>query len=86
MFLFNTETGVVDSSIIEPRLLEVLTSSGIPYMEIHDEKILVGTSFNGLYILDLDFNVLEIISENEGLIDETIAHVYSDQRIMTMIC
>ncbi|MEN8155341.1 MAG: triple tyrosine motif-containing protein [Bacteroidota bacterium] len=81
LYLFNTETGVADKSFMEPELMETLTSAVIPSLGLHNEKILVSTAYSGLYILDRNFEVLEIISENEGLIDETVSQAWSDRRM-----
>jgi len=81
IYLFDTDKGTIDDSFVNPELMEELISVQIPYLTMNDDHILVCTFNNGLYILDLKGNVLEIISETEGLADMTISHVYSDERL-----
>ncbi len=81
IYLFNSEKGSVDDSFVDPALMEELISVQVPYLTMIDDLILVGTFNNGLYILDRTGNVLEFISETEGLADMTISHVYSDERL-----
>jgi serine phosphatase RsbU (regulator of sigma subunit)/ligand-binding sensor domain-containing protein len=81
LYLFNTETGRLEDSFIDPELLQVLTDATITYMGSLENRILVGTFLNGLYILGHNLEVLEIISENEGLIDQVIAYAYTNKSL-----
>lgn len=80
IFLMNTRSGAVNDRFLRPELMEELKYNGINYMKIMDQDILVCTYSNGLYILGLDGKVKEIISDSEGLIENTIAHIFSDER------
>jgi len=81
MFLLNTSSGAVNERFLSPELMEELQFNAITYMRVLDQEILVCTYSNGLYILDLEGSVKEIISDTEGLIENTISHVYSDPRL-----
>ena len=81
LFLYNTSTGKVDDTFVEPELMDFFGSAVITYMQVLNNDILVGTAYNGLYILDMDGTVKEIISEAEGLTNQTISNVYSDKRL-----
>ena len=80
IYLLDPETGTLNESFVEKALMDELRSAGIPYMQILDDNILVCTFDNGLYILDRNGEVKEIISETEGLIEKTISQVYTDER------
>ena len=81
IFLMNTKSGAVNDRFLGPELMEELQYNGVIYMRIMDQEILVCTYSNGLYILDFEGNVKEIISDSEGLIENTISHVFSDERL-----
>ncbi len=81
LFLYDMETGDVDESFIEMTLMDFFRQEFIPYMHILNNTILVGTQYSGLFILDMAGEVKEIISEAEGLIEQTISYAYSDERL-----
>ncbi|MCP4312547.1 MAG: SpoIIE family protein phosphatase [Bacteroidetes bacterium] len=81
VFLLNTVSGEVNDRFLSPELMDELRLNGVTYMQLLDQNILVCTYSNGLYILDMDGKVKEIISDSEGLIENTIAHVYSDDQL-----
>ena len=82
LFLYDLTTGKVDGTFVEPELMNFFRNAVITYMKVLNNNILVGTQYNGLYFLDMEGNVKEIISEAEGLIEQTISYVYSDERLM----
>ncbi|MFH0758327.1 MAG: SpoIIE family protein phosphatase [Bacteroidota bacterium] len=81
IFLFDFDHGTADDSFLDPALMELFIASEVPYMTILNDQILVCTFGRGLYILDRNGEVQEIISESEGLDDGTIPHVYSDEQL-----
>ena len=81
IYLFNTQTGVIDDSFLSRELMEDFREMQITYTKLLDEDLLVCTYSNGLYILDRSGELKEIISESEGLIDNTVIQVYADDRI-----
>lgn len=81
IFLMNTKSGAVNDSFLSPELMEELQNNLIIYMRIMDQNIMVCTYSNGLYILDLEGKTKEIISDTEGLIENTISHVFTDERL-----
>jgi serine phosphatase RsbU (regulator of sigma subunit) len=81
LYLYDTETGRVNDLFVAPELQQVYRSAVITFIKILNENILVGTQYNGLYILDRMGRVKEIISEAEGLTEQTISFVYSDERL-----
>ncbi len=81
LFLYNPSTGRVDGTFLEPELMDFFRSAVITYMQILNDNILLGTQYEGLFILDREGAVKEIISEAEGLFEQTISYVYSDERL-----
>jgi serine phosphatase RsbU (regulator of sigma subunit) len=81
IYLLNTRTGELDDSFVDPELMEEFRAAQIPYMHFLNNNILVCTFYNGLYILDRSGEVKEIISQTEGLINNTISQVYTDERL-----
>lgn len=77
IFLFNTRTGQIDNSFLDGALMEKLQSKLITASKLLDQDLLICTYSNGLYILDREGRVKEIISESEGLIDNTVIQVYT---------
>ena len=82
IYLLNTETGEVDESFLSRELMEEFQSLiRSPTQAPRSGFLLVCTYSHGLYVLDRDGKVIEIISESEGLIDNTISQVYTDSRL-----
>ena len=81
IYLLNTQTGALDDSFLTRELMAEFQENQITYTKLLHEDLLVCTYSNGLYILDRSGKVKEIISESEGLIDNTIIQVYTDDRI-----
>ncbi|MDX2432237.1 MAG: triple tyrosine motif-containing protein, partial [Bacteroides sp.] len=81
IYLLNTESGEIDNSFLGKELMNEFRSNLVTYTKLLDPDLLVCTYSNGLYVLDRSGNVKEIISESEGLIDNTISHVYTDNRL-----
>lgn len=81
IYLYHTGSGEVNGSFLSAELMDHFRSVNIPYMEILNQDILVTTYSDGLYILNRNGDVKEIISEDEGLNDKTILQVYSDERL-----
>lgn len=80
LYLLNRETGELDGSFLSPKLQNEFRENQVTYLKIVDQNILVCTFANGLYVLDKGGEVKEIISESEGLIENTISQVYTDKR------
>jgi len=81
IYLLNTLNGEVDESFVSRDLMNEFRNNLIIYTKLLDQNLLVCTYSNGLYVLNRDGQVKEIISESEGLIDNTISQVYTDDRL-----
>ncbi len=76
LFLLNRQDGSIDSSFVNPALKADLSSSRI-FRLIRDEKhIYIGTSDKGVLVLNEQGDLNEIISMQQGMLDNTIAHIY----------
>ncbi len=80
MYVFDTRLGTIDDTFLDQALMDELISVQIPYMTVVDNQILVATFHSGLYILDMNGHVQEIISQAEGLEGMTISQVYADNQ------
>ncbi len=80
LYLWNLETGTVDSTFVNPAVSAELDSVLMVHLSIRDTNIYIGTFQGGLYILDLQGNMKEHISGRQGLLNETIAQVYTNPR------
>ncbi|MFO7932905.1 MAG: triple tyrosine motif-containing protein [Bacteroidales bacterium] len=81
IFLLDRETGKVNSSFVDSRLNEYFKSGVITYLHPQNNDFAVATQFGGLVILDRNGEAKEIITQAEGMIDQTIPYVYSNQRL-----
>ncbi len=81
IFLLNTVNGEIDDTFLSSELMEEFRLNMVTYTKLLDHSLLVCTYSNGIYFLDRDGNVKEIISETEGLIENTISQVYTDDRL-----
>lgn len=76
LYLLNLENGTIDSTFVNPTLMEELKTI-IAVNLCRDERyIYVGTKDKGLIVLDTLGEVSEIISVDQGLLDNTIAQVH----------
>ncbi|HER10225.1 MAG TPA: hypothetical protein ENO20_15070, partial [Bacteroides sp.] len=75
-------TGEVNRSFVDPDLNEYLKNGVITYLHPLDRDFAVATYYSGLVILDRKGEAREIITEAEGLINQTISYVYSNDRLM----
>ncbi len=81
IYLLNTVSGEIDDSFLNRELMDEFRSNLVTYTKLFDHFLLVCTYSHGLYVLDRSGKVIEIISESEGLIDNTISYVYTDSRL-----
>ncbi len=82
LFLLDPGKGTLNSTFADPELNEYFRNGVITHLHHLKDEFAVATMFNGLVILDRNGEAREIITEAEGLIDRTIPHVYSDERLM----
>jgi serine phosphatase RsbU (regulator of sigma subunit) len=75
LYLLNLENGSIDTTFISPSLKETLTTDMLVNLQIQEDQIFVGTANEGLFVLDRRGNILENLSERNGLIDNTMASV-----------
>jgi serine phosphatase RsbU (regulator of sigma subunit)/ligand-binding sensor domain-containing protein len=80
LFLFNTKTGEVDQSFPDPEVKEYISKGMITYIKPLNEDFIVSNLYNGIVILDRNGAAKEIISRSEGMIDENIPFVYSNDQ------
>ncbi len=80
--LFNTKNGSVDQSFIEPGLNQYLMEGVITNLHPLEEGFAVTTIYNGIVIVDRNGEAKQIITENEGLIDEAIPSIFSNHSRM----
>lgn len=78
IYILNTLTGQIEDNFLDEVLMDEFRSGIITFTMLRDQDLLVCTYSNGLYILDLEGRVKEIISETEGLIDNTVIQVYTE--------
>ena len=81
VYLFDKLSGEVDHSFLEPGLQEHFMNGIITYIRPLKNKFVVSSLYNGLVILNHDGKATEIVSKDEGLIDEDITYVYSNDRL-----
>ncbi len=82
VYLLDRVTGEIEHSFLDPALKEHLKDGFLTYLRTHDEGFIISSLYNGLVILDRDGRAREIIREAEGLIDQDIPFVYSDEKLM----
>ena len=80
LFLLNLREGSVDRTFVEPELQQYLKDGVITQIQPLGEEFAIATMYKGVVILSRDGKAKEIITENEGLIDQTVPWVYSDQK------
>lgn len=78
LFLYNERTGTVDGGFADPGINEYFRNNFITYIRRLDDEFAIATQFKGLVILDRNGNATTVLTEEEGLIDETITYVYSN--------
>ena len=78
LVLYSFTKEKVDSTFLDAELREELSTAGVTSLMLQDHKIFVGTMEGGLYILDRQGKVIEVINQREGLINETLTQVYAD--------
>ncbi len=76
LFLLDLEDGSIDSSFVNPTVMQDLASNMIVNLLRDERNIYVGTKDKGLIVLDTLGEVSEVISEEQGLLDNTITQVY----------
>ncbi len=81
VFLINPETGEVDAEFADPFLNEYFQNGVITYLHPLNKDFVVATQFSGLVILNREGKAREIITKENGLIDETIPYVYSNDKL-----
>lgn len=79
LYLLDTLNGEVDSTFLDPALKEELKSDLLIYMQCLDGDIYLGTRTGGLFVLNDKWQVKERVSENEGLLDNSIPYFIFDQ-------
>jgi serine phosphatase RsbU (regulator of sigma subunit) len=75
LFLLNIENGNIDSTFLNPALKETLAEAVVINLQVQENRIFAGTAFEGLFILDRQGNIMEVLSEYNGLIDNAMADV-----------
>jgi serine phosphatase RsbU (regulator of sigma subunit) len=78
LFLIDIEKGTIDSTYLKPTLKVDLASDMILNLNKDDIHIYIGTRDEGLIVLNYAGELSEIISTNEGILDNTITQVYVD--------
>jgi serine phosphatase RsbU (regulator of sigma subunit) len=81
VFLFNVKSGTMDHSFLDPELKDHFTNGAVSYIRPLNEDFVVASLYSGLVILDRNGAAKEIISEAEGLIEEDIPFVYSNDQL-----
>ncbi|MEZ5070501.1 MAG: SpoIIE family protein phosphatase [Bacteroidales bacterium] len=76
--LLDTRTGALVPDFMDSRLDRLFREGLITTVEKIDGKYLVGTQYKGLFILDRQFRPLQIISTDEGMINNTVAWIYAN--------
>jgi len=81
VYLFDKKSGTVDYSFLDPGLQDHFRNGGITYVRSLNDDFVVSSLYNGLVILNRDGKAREILSKAEGLIDEDITFVYSNDQL-----
>ena len=81
IFLLDYVKGELNDAFLNRELMEEFRRKQITCTRLLHEELLVCTSSQGLYVLDRSGRLKELISESEGLPDNTIIQVYTDGRI-----
>lgn len=81
LFLYHEESGMIDGSFVEPGLNEYFMNGETTYLRHLNNDFLLTTLYDGLVILNREGEAREIITEAEGLIDESIPFAYSNDRL-----
>ncbi|MDF1575456.1 MAG: SpoIIE family protein phosphatase [Bacteroidales bacterium] len=79
LYLLDTLQGTVDSTFLEPALMEELISAQMIFLQNREKDVYIGTRANGLYILNDRWELKKRISENEGLLDNAIPYFIFDE-------
>jgi len=81
LFLYNFSTGRVDRAFAQGEVNEYMMESNITYIRPFRDAFVVSTMLGGVVILERNGQASEIITENEGLIDQQVPYVYFNERI-----
>jgi len=81
LYLYNPETGLVERDFADPDLDEFLANGNITFIRPLQEDFAVSTFNSGVVILTREGQARELISENEGLIDEQVPSVYYNDQM-----
>ncbi len=81
LHLFDTKSGSVDPSFPDPDLKDYLSKGVITYIQRQKDYFIISSLYNGVVIMDRDGGARQIISRSEGLIDENIPFVYSNEKL-----
>lgn len=74
--VLDPKSGEINSTFIERKQNEAFRLNQITALKAVGQKLLVSTRNQGLYVLDLRGRTREIISEEEGLPDNSISQIY----------
>ncbi len=77
IFVLDPKSGEVNSSFFEKKQNEAFRLNQVTGLKATGNKLLVSTQNSGLHILDLHGRTREIISEAEGLPDNSISSIYT---------
>jgi len=86
VYLLNPEQGTVDSTYVSPALMEDLSSSAIFRLARDEKHIYIGTRDKGLLVLDEQGELCEVISMQEGMLDNIVAQIYLSSRDQGSSC
>jgi serine phosphatase RsbU (regulator of sigma subunit) len=78
LYLLDTIAGSVDSTFMDPVLMEELATAGMIYLQNHGENFYLGTREQGLYVLNSRWEVRERVSEEEGLLSNFVPYFVFD--------
>ncbi len=72
LYLLDTLRGTIDSTFLEPSLMEMFLSSRMICLQRSKGKTYIGTRERGLFVLNDRWELVERYSETEGLLDNAI--------------
>ncbi|MEN8226782.1 MAG: triple tyrosine motif-containing protein [Bacteroidota bacterium] len=81
VYLFDMKRGTVDHSFLDHGLQDHFRNGVITYIRPLNDDFVVSSLYNGLVILKRNGKASEILSKSEGLIDEDITYVYSNDQL-----
>ena len=81
LFLYDLRSGKVEGAFADEEVNAYLRESNITYIRSFREAFVVSTMAGGVVILERNGQASAIISENEGLIDQQVPHVYFNESI-----